>query len=69
MGILSKKMMPKRVRARAGEVLATMRERGERQKPGGNKRPGTKIPDGDFGPTLSDLGVTPKQSSQWQRKD
>lgn len=49
--------------ARAGEILATMREKGERQKPGGK----SKSQSGIYSPGLSDIGVTPKQSSQWQK--
>jgi hypothetical protein len=52
-----------RAERRAGELLAEMAERGQRQKPGeadgSGRRPST--------PTLSDLGVSKSQSSRWQK--
>lgn len=59
-----------RAEIKAGEMLAEMRVRGERQKPadaantkrrhGSNATPCTR-------PTLGDLGVTKTQSSRWQK--
>ena len=56
-----------RAERRAGELLAEMSERGERQKPGeasaGNGR--TRLP--LTTPKLADLGINKTQSSRWQR--
>jgi hypothetical protein len=56
-----------RAEIKAGELLAEMKERGERQKPGeasgGNSS--TRLP--LTTPTLSDLGVTKTQSSRWRK--
>ena len=57
-----------RAERRAGELLATMKERGERAK-GGNKnlRPGSRAATPEQAPKLIDLGVTKTQSSRWQQ--
>jgi hypothetical protein len=56
-----------RVRAawRCGNILCAMREGDERQKPGDNQhRTGSSEKEL---PTLADLGITKKQSHEWQR--
>jgi N6-adenosine-specific RNA methylase IME4 len=51
-----------RAERRAGEMLAKMAERGERQKPGDadGRRPQPSVP------KLADLGINKTQSSRWQ---
>jgi hypothetical protein len=62
-----------RAEIRAGELLAEMKVRGERQKPGDVGTPKSrKRKDGSSAlpstaPRLSDLGVTKTQSSRWQK--
>jgi hypothetical protein len=57
-----------RAERRAGELLAEMKERGERETKGGDRKsksqPATLIASP---PKLSDLGVTKTQSSRWQQ--
>jgi len=52
----------------AGELLAEMKKRGERQKAGDNQHRGSsgaRLP--TAAPTLADLGVSKTRSSQWQK--
>jgi hypothetical protein len=49
-----------RAERRAGELLAEMKERGERQKPGEYKKSHAAT----IAPKLSDLGITKTQSSR-----
>jgi hypothetical protein len=55
-----------RAERRVGELLIEMKERGERETKGGDRKsksqPVTLIP-----PQLSDLGVSKMQSSRWQK--
>jgi hypothetical protein len=55
-----------RAERRVGELLTEMKERGERETKGGDRKsksqPVTLIP-----PQLSDLGVSKMQSSRWQK--
>src|ERR1019366_1092705 len=55
-----------RAEIRAGELLAAMAERGERQKSGGDRTEhgAAALP---CSPKLSDLGVSKTQSSRWQQ--
>jgi hypothetical protein len=53
-----------RAERRAGEMLAEMAERGERDNGKGNRNPGLKSHAGT--PKLADLGITKSQSSRWQ---
>jgi hypothetical protein len=50
-----------RAARRGGELLKVMAENGERARSGGSLRKDSAAP------ILSDLGVTPDQSSRWQR--
>lgn len=67
-----------RAERRAGELLRDMAEHGERDKGGGDTRPESRAliqrppvnrsrPMIDLPPTLTDLGISLNQSSQWQR--
>jgi len=60
--------MDVRIRAakRAGEMLAEMAKNGQRQKPGDNQYAGGRSARLSP-PTLSDLGITKNQSSDWQQ--
>jgi hypothetical protein len=56
-----------RAERRAGELLKEMKEKGERQKSGENRRgidSTAKVPST---PNLSDLGISRNQSSTWQK--
>lgn len=54
-----------RAARKAGELLAEMAKKAERVTQGGDKK--SKSPAGILkSPTLSDLGVTPKESARWQ---
>jgi N6-adenosine-specific RNA methylase IME4 len=53
----------KRAERRAGELLAEMKTRGERQRVGDNQHGSNAA---QLPPKLSDLGVTKTQSSRWQ---
>jgi hypothetical protein len=55
-----------RAEIRAGELLAQMKARGERQKPGDNPRGVNSSGLQPLAPKLSDLGVSKTQSSRWQ---
>lgn len=55
-----------RAEIRAGEMLAQMAERGDRDTGKGNRNPDLKLQAAT--PKLSDLGVTKTQSSRWQKK-
>jgi hypothetical protein len=59
-----------RAERRAGQLLKDMKERGERQKKGGDRksksRRPTLISDTTPKPTIAELGITKDQSSQWQ---
>jgi hypothetical protein len=61
-----------RAEARAGELLAQMKVRGERRQERTNKqnlkhhRRSTEATSDEL-PKLSDLGVTKQQSSRWQK--
>lgn len=52
-----------RAERKAGEILIEMKERGERQKPGEYQKSSDTI----LAPTLSELGISPDQSSKWQQ--
>jgi hypothetical protein len=54
-----------RAERRAGELLRDMGERGERDTGKGNRNPTLKSQAAI--PKLSDLGISPTQSSRWQR--
>ena len=54
-----------RAERRAGEMLAEMAQRGERDDGRGNRNPALKSQAAT--PKLSDLGVTKSQSSRWQQ--
>jgi hypothetical protein len=57
-----------RAEVKAGELLAEMKARGERQAKGGDRK--SKSSGGTLivtPPKLADLGVTKTQSSRWQR--
>lgn len=59
-----------RAEIRAGELLREMKERGERETRGGNRgnQYEAKFPEGTLAkPSLNDLGVTKKQSHNWQK--
>jgi len=54
-----------RAERRAGELLIEMKEHGERETKGGDRR--TKSRAATLIPKLADIGVTKTQSSRWQR--
>jgi hypothetical protein len=54
----------KRAELRAGEILALMKEGGQRQKAGDNQHRGSS--DVQLPPKLADLGISKTQSSRWQ---
>jgi hypothetical protein len=57
-----------RAERRAGEMLAQMKETGERAAKGETKQPDRMSHDVTFAQTtLADLGVTRTQSSRWQK--
>jgi hypothetical protein len=56
-----------RAEIRVGELLAEMAERGERQKPGDDRRGVDSSAARPSMPTLKDLGLTKSQSSRWQK--
>jgi len=57
-----------RAERRAGQMLAEMKERGERQKPGdASGEADTRAARVSPKPKLSDLGITHDQSSKWQK--
>lgn len=51
-----------RAERRAGELLAEMRQKGERKKPGDNRKTSRSTTS-----QLSDLGISRDQSSNWQK--
>jgi len=55
----------KRAEIRAGELLAQMAQRGERESKGGDRK--SKSQPETLIPKLSDIGVTKTQSSRWQQ--
>jgi hypothetical protein len=54
-----------RAEIKAGELLIEMKKRGEREGAGGNRK--SKSQPAILIPKLSDIGVTPTQSSRWQK--
>jgi hypothetical protein len=52
---------------KAGQVLMDMKDNGQRRSAQANLRRGPEVPAGDFGKRLQDLGVSPRQSSRWQK--
>ena len=53
-----------RAEVRAGELLREMAQKGERQKAGDNQQGSNKA---ELPPALAQLGISRKQSSDWQR--
>jgi len=56
-----------RAERRAGELLAQMKERGEREARGGDRKSKCSASTLIAPPQLADLGITKSQSSNWQR--
>src|SRR6516225_3771186 len=54
-----------RAERRAGELLTAMKDRGQREGAGGDRK--SKSPSAILIPKLSDIGITATQSSRWQR--
>jgi hypothetical protein len=56
-----------RAERKAGELLAGMKERGERQRPGDNPQGRNSSRAQPLTPRLADLGISKTQSSRWQK--
>jgi N6-adenosine-specific RNA methylase IME4 len=54
-----------RAERRAGELLTEMKDRGQREGAGGDRK--SKSPPAILIPKLSDIGITATQSSRWQK--
>jgi hypothetical protein len=63
--VLEETETPERAARRAGEILAEMARKGERDNGRGNRNPALKSSSAI--PKLSDLGITNDQASQWQQ--
>lgn len=56
-----------RAERRAGQILAAMKERGERATRQTARKVGNHVAHDDMIPTTEDLGITRDQASKWQR--